>query len=59
VIKYNNLLLIILFLQCSIVLSQNYVEGVISYENESGEIIPLPGVTVFLGKFIKRNHFKY
>ena len=46
-IKYNNLLLIILFLQCSIVLSQNYVEGVISYENESGEIIPLPGVTVF------------
>jgi len=47
VIKYNNLLLIILFLQCSIVLSQNYVEGVISYENESGEIIPLPGVTVF------------
>ena len=46
-LKKSNLLLLIFLLQCSISLSQNFIEGVISYENESGEIIPFPGVTVF------------
>ena len=46
-IKFFNLLLITLVLQCSIGFSQDYIEGVISYKNESGEIIPLPGVTIF------------
>ena len=45
--KSFNLILITFLLQVSISFSQNYIEGVISYENESGEIIPFPGVTVF------------
>ncbi len=45
--KSLNLILITFLLQVSISFSQNYIEGVISYENESGEIIPFPGVTVF------------
>ena len=46
-LKTSNTLLFIFLLQCSISFSQNYSEGVISYKNESGEIIPFPGVTVF------------
>ena len=46
-LKKSNLLLLIFLLQCSISLSQNFIEGVISYENQSGEIIPFSGVTVF------------
>jgi len=45
--KSFNLILITFLLQVSISFSQNYIKGVISYENESGEIIPFPGVTVF------------
>ena len=45
--KSFNLILITLLLQFSISFSQNYIEGVVSDENESGEIIPFPGVTVF------------
>ncbi|MDG1791652.1 MAG: carboxypeptidase-like regulatory domain-containing protein, partial [Flavobacteriaceae bacterium] len=46
-IKSFNLILITFLLQFSISFSQNYIEGVVSDENESGEIIPFPGVTVF------------